>query len=116
VLHKVERGLRDLSWQPERFLEAGPADDLLEEKRRLISSTPTSRHDRLARYRAIRALNDLLAPGVQGLRADLEAERQSITATLHDDAVARSRDYPIVLYDEDRIRPAMTAIARAVGA
>jgi hypothetical protein len=114
-LHRIERGLRDLIWQPERFLD-GEAPELVTEKRRLAALVPTSRAERLARYRGLREVNEALAALVADRRAALEAERARIIAMLHDNAVARSRDFPIILFDEARIRPALGDVARAAGA
>jgi hypothetical protein len=114
-LHRVERKLRDLVWQPERFLD-GDDSGLVEEKRRLAALVPISKADKLARYRALRSLNASLAVLVADRRAKLEAERERIVAMLHDNAVARSREFPILLFDENRIGPALVDVARAAGA
>jgi hypothetical protein len=113
-LHRVERKLRDLTWQPERFLE-GDTSGQVEEKRRLAALVPTSRAERLARYRALRAVNASLTARVADRRAALEAERERIATMLHDNVVARSREFPIILFDEARIGPALADVACAAG-
>ncbi len=56
---------------------------------------------------ALAARIDESAPGAVG-----RGDGAGSPAAIQDDAVARSREYAIVLFDERRIEPAMTAIAR----
>lgn len=108
------RSLRALSWQPERFLGSKDGvDDLLAEKRRLIAEAPASKAEKLARYRALRVVNAALAgrPQIEEVRGSLAEMIDVSSRLLRDDAVARSREYSIVLFDEGRIRRAMAAVA-----
>jgi len=116
-LHAVDRKLRDLAWQPERSLNGrGDVASLVAAKRDLIAQVPASKADRRARYHLLRKVNAELAARVDDLRPGLVAEHASIAAALHDAAVARSREYSIVLFDEGRIAAAMGDVRRAAGA
>jgi hypothetical protein len=115
TLRQYHRHLRDTFWQPERFLdgEAGAAD-LIREKHRLIAEAPATAAEKRARYRAFRRVNEALAslPAVERTHATFTDMAAVADLTLRDDAVARSREYSIVLFDEGRIRTAMTDAAR----
>ena len=104
----MERRLRDLVWQPERFVDDEPElASVVAEKRRLTAHRPESPADRRAWFQAIRRCNEAMTVGLDGLRAVAEAERQAILTGLRYNEVARSREYSFVLYDEARIREAM---------
>lgn len=117
-LREYRRHLRDLSWQPERFLDGQDGlAELIAEKRRLIAELPDSRAEKLARYKRFRAVNEALAdrPLVEESRATFREGVELLSVGLQSDSVARSREYSIVLFDEDRIRPAMLDVARRAG-
>jgi hypothetical protein len=113
-LTEHRRQVRDLAWQPERFLKGdGEAQELIAAKRRLIASEPANRAESLARYRDLREVNAALAARIdEGPRSRSAETMARVSSAIQDDAVARSREYSIVLFDERRIEPAMTAIAR----
>jgi hypothetical protein len=108
------RRIRDLSWQPERFLtpeaRAGAAE-LLQRKRSLIAGEPMTREERIARYEALRIVNTGLAALVADQLPGAVAERAALLQSLGQDSVARSREYSLVLHDERRIRDVMTQLA-----
>jgi len=111
-LHAIDRRLRDLAWQPERFVIDSPdADELLAAKRRLIALEPATKTDRLARFIALRNVNERLAAPMADRLAPTKAERKGLVESLRRDSVARSREYSLVLHDEDRLRAAMTRVA-----
>lgn len=116
-LRDQRRRLRDLDWQPERFLDGEPGvADLVAEKRRLMGESPTTKSAKRERYRAFRAVNESLARLVgEGSRHDAADAVTDVASALRDDAVARSREYSVVLFDEGRIRPVMSAIAGRSG-
>jgi hypothetical protein len=113
-LTEHRRQVRDLAWQPERFLKGdGEAQELIAAKRRLIASEPANRAESLARYRDLREVNAALAARIdEGPRSRSAETMARVSSAIQDDAVARSREYSIVLFDERRIEPAMTAFAR----
>jgi hypothetical protein len=116
-LRDIDRQIRDLSWQPERFLDhRDDLDVLVDEKRRLIAEQPHTKADRLARYRSFRNVNSALAVGVEDRRTAHEKQRAELVAAIRDNDVAGSRDFSIVLFEEDRIRSAMARVSRAVRA
>ncbi len=114
LLTRHRRQIRDLAWQPERFLEGeAGASELIAAKQRLISERPASRAESLARYNGLRQVNAALSARIDArVRSQSSEAMASVASSIQDDAVARSREYSIVLFDEQRIEPAMTAIAR----
>ena len=117
-LDAIGRRINDLTWQPERWLDGRPEyAPPIAEKRRLIAEAPTSKADRLARYRAFRRINGQLAAAEQvaGLREGLGAERAAMLGALKEAEVARSREFSIVLFPEPRIRAAMEGVAAQLG-
>jgi hypothetical protein len=111
LLDGHRRRLRDLSWQPEKFLD-GAADGLVAEKRHLIAQVPATQAERLARFRALRSVNEALASRIgEESRARSAEALHLVASALQDDAVARSREYSIVLFDEGRIGAAMASVA-----
>ena len=110
LLRDRRRILRDLAWQPERFLDGeGGVADLVAEKHRLMAESPSSRPEKLARYRAFRSVNAALAdrPIIEQTTASFRDGVEFFSLALQSDAVARSREYSIVLFDEARVRSAM---------
>jgi hypothetical protein len=113
-LHALDRTLRDLMYNPERHFERPPDgdfDDWIAAKRRAIGTSVATHPERLARFREIRRCNEALQPAVRTLREQTEAERSSVRAGMHRNAIARSREYPLVLHSESRLRALFTAIA-----
>jgi hypothetical protein len=116
-LPRVERELRDLDYQPERWLEAAQtAADSAGEPYRTIAvkrahiaeaSTPESAR---GRARAIRSANAVLAPWVAPRRAELEARRAALTARAGAEAVLRSREYAFCLFPEEKMRDFLLAV------
>jgi hypothetical protein len=97
------RHLRDLTYQPERFV--GPEMASLVAERQAILREPPSRQQ-FARQRAL--LETIAAP----LASEREAVRQELALlerTLHHEARLRRRDYSLVLFPESSLRPWLTA-------
>ncbi len=114
-LHAIDRRIRDLAWQPERFL----GDDfsirkLLDQKQTLIDREPSIKGERRSRYESLRDVNRSLASLVEGKIPPAVDERESLLKALRDDSVARSREYSLVLHDEGRIREAMAPVVTVV--
>jgi hypothetical protein len=97
------RHLRDLTYQPERFV--GPEMASVVAERQAVLREPPSRQQ-FARQRAL--LETIAAP----LASEREAVRQRLSTlerTLHHEARLRRRDYSLVLFPESHLRPWLTA-------
>jgi hypothetical protein len=113
-LDEVERALRDLTFNPDRHLERAADDDarrLVGRKRAAIDAPQETRGQRRERCRTIRACNEALQDRVALLHTELLAERQRLTEAVARNAVARSREYALVLHSRSRLRE---ALARAL--
>jgi hypothetical protein len=103
---RVEGELRELTYHPERHLDAsadGQVEALVREKRRWIDTQP-SRENAKLRGDAIRAVNEALQASVAARRAQLSAERQRITSNLRTQSILASREYAFCLYPADALR------------
>ena len=114
ALRAVARDLRDLTFNPDRHLGAvvDPAiQRLVDAKRHAIAGAQDTHAERVARLRAIRRCNEALQVTTEAARVRLIAARARLAAGLAHNALARSREYPVVLHSRRRFR---AAIARAV--
>ncbi len=106
-LPAIERRLRDLDFNPERYL-TGPLDDeaaeLVAAKRRAIDGPQATRRERVGRFRELRRINDRLADRLGGAAEELEAERAALRTATARRSLARRRDYAAVLHSTDRLR------------
>jgi len=104
----VERAIRDLTWNPDRHLppDAG-ADPWVEAKRRAVFGPVETHSQRLERFRQIRRCNDALQGLVAARREALVGERGELAARVQRNAVARSREYALVLHSRRRLREAL---------
>jgi hypothetical protein len=112
-LRAVERSIRDLDWNPERYLpEPRPAEarSAVEAKWVAIEGEVATRRQRVARLKAIRRANQALVPWTESIRPDLLADRERLSGGLKRNAVARSREYAFPLHGEGRLRSAMIRI------
>jgi hypothetical protein len=106
-LAAVHRRLRDLTFNPDRFLSepiADPVRNLIRARRQAIAGPVTSHRQRIARRRTIRRCNEALQPWVQDLRAELTARQARLQAGLRTDRIARSREFAFVLHSASRLR------------
>ena len=116
-LHEVDRLLRDLTFNPDRHLEGELTPDILgwvEAKRSAIAGPVETRGQRLARFAAIRRSNEALQPLVREQRERLLAERTRLRDGLRRNALARNREYSLVLHSRRRLRDAMRRVALGV--
>jgi len=106
-LRQIDRRLRELEYQPERFLDGPPADEAsaaaIASKRRWIATDPTP-ENAAARYRAIRQANAALQPVVEPLRRELRQQRVRIAEDLRARGVLASRDWAFCLFPADALR------------
>ncbi|MGE3820345.1 MAG: hypothetical protein AB7I30_13105 [Isosphaeraceae bacterium] len=114
-LAAVDQTLRDLTFNPDRHLE-GPLDGetlrLIEAKRSAIAGPVETHSQRVERFRELRRCNEALASKVRELRASHLAERDRLKAAVRNDALARSREYAIVLHSARKLRRSMTDVMR----
>jgi hypothetical protein len=113
-LHATERALRDLTYNPDRHWADPPAEARrwVEAKQAAVARAVASHAERLERFREIRRCNEALQGGVAEVRSRLEAERARIVSGLQRNALARSREYALVLHSRTRLREVMGAVAR----
>jgi hypothetical protein len=109
-LDEVERRLRELRYNPDRYLVA-PVDtalaDWIEAKSRAIAAPVDTHRHRVARFHQIRRANEALEPAAQQARPALEQTRNRLLAGLKHNAVATSRESSFVLHSERRLRDAL---------
>jgi hypothetical protein len=114
-LDGIRRGLRELTFNPDRHLPTPIPDEALrwvEAKQRAIAEPVETHRQRVARLVEIRRSNEALQAWMAGTRADLRDEQSRVIAGLRENALARSREYSFVLHSEHRLRE---AIHHAVG-
>ena len=113
--HVLARRLRDLQYQPERFVKStAEIDELLTSKKAWIARDGATHAERLRRFEEIRAINARLQPQVA---LELERTRAALAQRLHEvecDAVAARRDYAFCLYPEAMLREFFTQSLRSL--
>ena len=112
-LRRLERTLRDLTFNPDRHLpesKAAEAAPTVEAKWRAIEAEVTTHRQRLDRLRAIRAANETLLPWTDTERSALLTQREKIKLGIKRNAVARSREYAFPLHGQERLRGVMTRL------
>ncbi len=111
-LRDIHRELRELSYHPEKYLQAhdlrngdatAGAGALVEEKRRWIGA-PVTQQNAYARWNAFRRINHELQPWVAPRRQQLlELQAQTQRALRHE-KVLGSREYGFCLYAESSLK------------
>lgn len=102
-----QRELRDMTYQPDRFLPLQRKlefAELLREKQDCISHEGANHAERLERFQRIRAINGQLHPLVQPAIDRLQAEQAECRRRMEQDAIAHRRDYAFCLYPEEMLR------------
>jgi hypothetical protein len=110
---RTDRAIRDLIYNPDRYLDEPIAPEVrsrIEEKCQLIGSEPSTRLGRVARFRAIRAVNESLQPFVGTRMQELRALRSRQVEDLAWNQVARSREYAFVLHSASRMKAFMIGV------
>lgn len=116
-IQTLHRRLRDLQYQPERFLADSSNPDvssLIEEKMRLLAGHPQTRRERVARFRDLRRVTQSLATFLESLRQAVLLEKAELDAQARDQATARGRDWSFVVHSRARIVQAMAQVATLV--
>jgi hypothetical protein len=110
-LAEVGRELRDLTFNPDRHLDA-PTDPetarLVEAKRKAIAGPVESHAQRLERFHEIRRCNAALQKEVEARRVMTRQEQARLLAGVQRNARARSRDYAFILHSRSRLREALS--------
>ena len=113
----VERGLRDLRFNPDRHLSEPASDEirsLVRAKQAALSTSAATRRERKVRRLAIRQSNEALQPAVRDLYDGLISRRSEIQGRLRSNRVARNREFSSVLHSEERLRQSMEQASRGV--
>jgi hypothetical protein len=117
-LAAVRRRLRDLTFNPDRFLSEPIPDsvrNLISARRQAIAAPVTSRPDQIARLRMIRRCNEALQPWVAGWRGELTARLARLRTGLRTHRIARSREFAFVLHSASRLRQVLGNVMGAFG-
>lgn len=101
------RWLRDLDWNPERFVDAPDAAtaELVAEKQKLRSVHPFDSSRRKERFRELQRLTFALRPAVASKRAKIERMLHDCDDQIAANAILQRRDYAFVLFPESKLRP-----------
>ena len=109
-LSGINRGLRDLTYNPDRHLPASGVNAEVERwlaaKQAAVGGPIETHAQRLDRFHEIRRCNAALQGLVSVERARLEAERERLTAGVRRNLMAHHREYSLVLHSQDRVREA----------
>jgi hypothetical protein len=114
VVRSLERTVRDLRWNPHRFVPPGRAHDLVERHFALAASKPPYRDHaaRRAWYRELQQVKEEMRPLVAGRVPEVERELGQARAEMEANTVLRRRDYSWVLYPEETLRPFLQRFLR----
>ena len=118
VAAAVDRRLRDLTFNPDRYLSEPNPDEVrnvISARRAAIAGPVTSRRERIARGKTIRRCNEALQPWVEALRADLLAQQTRLRSGLRTNRIARNREFAFVLHSATRLRHALQSAGSAFG-
>jgi hypothetical protein len=105
ALHRAERRIRDLDWNPQRFPETPEKlADLVVEKTRLIEDEPVARPDRRTWFRELQRVTRDLRPAVTDRLAAATREVDRLRAELAANEILASREYAWLLFPEPVLR------------
>jgi hypothetical protein len=104
---KAQQLMRDLYWNPQRYLPPGTATELVQLKAAVATAEPPHRDHaaRRAWFRRLQAITQQLRPFVADQLAQAEQELMRRQAELAANHVLRRRDYAWVLYPVATLRP-----------
>jgi hypothetical protein len=102
---RLARQLRDLRYNPQRWLPPGhPLEGLAQEKRTWIHFEPSTRAERRERFFQLRRLTDELHTPFTDQEEELSGKLAGINHRLAVNAVLRRRDYSLCMYPADRVK------------
>jgi hypothetical protein len=105
AVHRAERLLRDLDWNPQRFpvaVERSP--ELVFEKGRLIEDEPPGRADRRGWFRQLQRVTRDLRPAVADRHDAVQQDLDRLRAELAANEIVSSREFAWVLFPEAVLR------------
>jgi hypothetical protein len=117
-LSRVDRELRDLTFNPDRQLSEPYPEEvrkLINGKRAAIAGPVASRRERIARAREIRLYNEALQPWVEEARAERLDRRLEVITRLRVDRIARNREFASVLHSANRLRHVLQNLESTAG-
>jgi hypothetical protein len=109
-LATLERGLRDLIYNPDRHLSeplSPQVRKLISAKRAAIARESSTRAEKVARFRTIRAISEALQDLVQSPLHSLQVRRSQVLADLEWNRLAHGREYAFVLHSAQRLHKSM---------
>ncbi len=113
----VLRSLRELDYNPDRHLSEPVSDrvrTLINEKRETVARECSTRRDRIARFREIRAINDALRESLQERRVSMQVRKSQLLTELEWNRLAHGREYAFVLHSARHLHDLMVgSIPRA---
>jgi hypothetical protein len=113
----IERTLRDLKFNPDRYLSepySEEARNLVRSRQEAIAGPVKSSRERKARSRAIRRCNEALQPWMRALSGALRESRLQALRELRSARAARNREFSFVLHSGARLKLKMAGSARSV--
>jgi hypothetical protein len=106
-LRRIQQHLRDLRFNPDRYLSEPYSDEirsLLKRKQEAVSAPVGSRRERRARCLDIRACNAALQPWVHQASSDLLQRQSRTRQSLRSNRAARNREFALVLHQVERLK------------
>jgi hypothetical protein len=109
-VHRAERHVRDLEWNPQAFAPSGRASDLVGRLAALAANEPPYRDHagRKARFSELRRIKEALRGLVADRVSAAEMKLERVRAERDANAILKRRDYSWVLYPEETLRPFLT--------
>jgi hypothetical protein len=110
---RLIRRLRELRYNPQRHLPEGAAASLrllLAERQRWVEAQPTTSDGRRERFRAIRTLNEQLAPPLAEEEESTLQDLRQVEQQLAANALLRRRDYSFCLFPAASLQPFCTRL------
>ena len=109
-LGRLDRFARDVEYNPDRILaetDDHSVQSLISAKKKAIAGPISTRRERVARFREIRRLNDLLSEFLSEVFARISAQREQLLQRKRDNSLATGRDWSFALHSETRWRGSM---------
>jgi hypothetical protein len=104
------RRVRDLDWNPQRYLSAGGIDELLSQRQSLVGESPPTHAGRRERFRRLQEVNARLRPHVTRQRQEAEQDLRHARESLAVREMLRRRDYSFCLYPKEQLRAFCTRL------
>jgi hypothetical protein len=99
-LRSARRAVRDLDWNPQRYVTSG---DGRARHAALVQQRPMTRSERREHYNALRSLNAQIRPLVESARGQAAERAEQLTAEVAANAILSQRDFAFVLYPQEKL-------------